>query len=124
MRVPQNIPLCKTIYYTGLESFTTDTNPIVDGVDNQVPIYVEVDAKNSSVDSVSGCVVHADSSYGNYKPPLSYIIPKGYKAIITYLEASSYSETFTSIGLGYVYIFGRTNISEFEGLLVIEIVKE
>jgi len=125
VRVPQNIPLCKTITYTGLESFGADNNPVIEGADNEVPIYVEINAKDSSLDSFIGCVVHTDKSYGNYKPPTSYIVPNGYKAVMKYLESTvGYYTKFTSTGLGYVCILGRMNPSEGEGLLVIEIVKE
>lgn len=119
MRIPQNIPLCKQIRTVELSSYTPDVLPHAD--DDEIPIYQEFG--DISEDSVGGIFVFAKKSYKNYEPPKSFIVPKGYKAVMKAIVSGAYIATFESSGLGFVYIakwLGGNN----NGLWVIDIVKE
>ena len=110
MRVPQNIPMCKVIR-TRYE-FSVPTN--FSNSDDYVPIHVEIvdvlassETGNDPTLDVQAIYLLAPNSYGNYNPPKSYIIPKGYKAVNRRIDGAAATSTkdITSNGLGFVYIY-------------------
>lgn len=111
MRVPQNIPLCKVIK-TRYEF--NSLNPTFIYTDDYVPLHLEIvnilagnETGSNALLTIDFVSLLAHKSYGNYEPPKSYIIPKGYKAVNRRIDGAlaTSEKDIVSDGLGFVYIY-------------------
>lgn len=120
MRVPQNIPLSKQLHFRRLIAVNIDR---IQCSDDLVPVYVKINAITQV--GLTGGAIYVNKSYKNYEPPISYIVPRGYKAQTTVLsipqDATSDDYTFDSVGLGFVCVL---EINSSAQISLIEIVKE